>query len=224
MNLEQAFQRQQTQIEEYEREYKLPDMLGSDRQRPWARIIRKEFLSELLPQVMDATRNLSPEGAQAVYASLGRLRAENRSKHWIESCRPHQGAAVAFLLALPEAEALASKKASAAAEAIKVRQEKSRQAIRDIKIAGQFEDQHSLVVIVGEGLGVKQANYGRRCRYWMLKDMSADEISEIRGLLEQLTRAATWINAFQSGQTISDMIRRDRESDAQAEMLSKHAS
>lgn len=224
MDLERVFEKQRRLIEQYETEYKLPEMLGTDRQRPWARIIRREFLAELLPQVLDATKGLPAEQAQAVYGSLDRLRAENRAKPWIEVIRPHQGGAIEFLLSLPAAEAAAAKKAQEEANATKSRQKKSRQAIRDIKLAGDFEDQHGLPLIVGEGLSVRQENFGRRCRYWLMKDMFADEINGIRGLLERHVRAATWINAFQSGQTIRDMIRLDRESDAQAAMLSRHAT
>ena len=205
MNLDQAFNNQRKEIEKYEKKFKLPDMLGSERQRPWARIIRREFLSELLGKVMDATQNLPSEQASAIYRCLDKLRAENRSKVWIEKCRPLLGDAISLLLALPAAEALASAKRQEAEEAKKTRQQKSREAIAEIKQAGIFEDKHNLPEMLGEGLGVKQANFGRRCRLRLLQGLELNQIEKIREFLEKETTAGVWIGAFLKEKTIFDL-------------------
>ena len=218
MNLDQAFNNQRKEIEKYEKKFKLPDMLGSERQRPWARIIRREFLTELLDKVMDATRNLPSEQASAIYRCLDKLRAENRSKAWIEKCRPLLGDAISLLLALPAAEVAAEQKKQEAAEAIKLRQEKSRQAIKDIKAAGEFEDQHGLPSIIGTGPGVKQENFGRRCRYWMLKELDQTQIERIREFLEKETTAGVWIGAFLKEKTMFDLMYPEAKCQSEADV------
>jgi hypothetical protein len=203
VELELAFNSCKMKVEQFEREHNLPSIMGTDRQTCWARMIRQELLAEVFVQVLDATKHLKAEEASAVYGSLDKLKAENRSRPWIEKCQLHLGAALPFVLALPAAEALSESKKKEAAELREAMQKKSRDAISDIKQAGIFERDHGLPEILGRS--VKQVNFGRRCRLWLVQGLTEPQLDGMRAFLDHQTQAGFWIGAFNGGGTIFEL-------------------
>jgi hypothetical protein len=86
------------EVVRYEEDFSLPPLKGSSRQIAWGRLIRHEFLGELLPQVMDGTAKLPKEEATGVYVLLGQIRNNPKAKDWIETYKDHRGDALTYLM------------------------------------------------------------------------------------------------------------------------------
>src|SRR5256885_380664 len=86
---------------DYENEYHLPTLLGSPRQIAWGRVIRHQFLEELLPRIVDAARGMAPEVAKELFRCVDDLRNSRSANQWIEEVRGRRGDAVAYAFSLP---------------------------------------------------------------------------------------------------------------------------
>lgn len=102
----------------YEAEYHLPRLRGTPRQVSWGRIIRHQFLSELLPQIIDAIASLSPEESAAVINTLPSIRNEATAKTWIEKFRPELGDATSLVVNLARQKAAQELQADAEASVL----------------------------------------------------------------------------------------------------------
>src|SRR5689334_7482625 len=104
MTLEERFAQERGQVEAFEQAYRLPIMLGTEKQRVWARLIRYDFLRQILGGgIIDATRRFSAEEAQQVHAVVGRLRDDQRAGRWIDTYRHRLGQTVQYVLGIPAA-------------------------------------------------------------------------------------------------------------------------
>lgn len=150
----------------FEGAYRLPVLLGTPRQVAWARNIRHNFLSELLPQVMEVTAGLHEDDAHALYDCLDRIRNNRQSVDWIQKYKPSMGDAVTFLMDSPEREEREREEEEAKAKEEAERKVKAaRQRALAIK-AMKYEREHNLPPLQGTP---KQVSFGRRCRYMFFK-------------------------------------------------------
>jgi hypothetical protein len=174
----------------YERDYRLPDLLGTPRQVSWARLIRHDFLAEVLPRIVDAAAVVSPARRVEVFGALDRLRNDLHATRWIEDGRHNMGRAVEFILVLPKHEAAIKARyeaeAKAKTEQASERKRKAAEGRRLIAEAKHFENENNLPPL--EGCSASQINFGRRARYLVLTARCEIDRTE--------TLAARWIARY----------------------------
>ncbi len=179
----------------FEREYHLPLLLGTPRQVDWGRIVRRDFLSELFPQLMMVTQGKPEAEAKTIYEAMDVLRNERQAKVWIEKLRQHVGDAISCLLAMPKAleEARQQREREEAAKLEQKR--KAAEGRRIAKDATAFAEKYGLPEILSPCESTPQANYGRRCRFELLSALSDADLAAILPAIRDVNDAGVWIGA-----------------------------
>lgn len=179
-------------VDEFELSMNLPLLLGSMRQVGWSRIIRFEFLKELLDAILPKLNSFPEEIRISVSNSIDAVRNERDSKVWIEEFRHHRGEAAAFVIgfeAYKEEKRLANE---AKIEAAKENLKKSLASAKLTRAAGKWEKEHQLPKLVG--LSTAQENLGRRCRFLLMQE--TPDAAKV-----MTTDAVKWITDFQQAET-----------------------
>ena len=179
----------------FEAAYRLPMLLGTPRQVGWARAIRMQFLSALLPQLMVITQSLTKDDAKMIYEAMDHLRSERQAKTWIEVMRKSLGDEVSYLLALPkviEMESNRRREAEAAKAEAKLRAAEGRKIAKE---ADAFAKKHGLPAIDSPYYSTRQASFGRRCRHELLSTLSEAELAAVLPVVRDVNDAGVWIGA-----------------------------
>jgi hypothetical protein len=185
-------------MEQFETDYRLPGLLGTERQRRWARTIRFDFLRQAVGEVMVATQALPPEEQQAVFTTLQRIRQERDARFWIETCRPFLGDPMACVRDLPAAEAVATRRRQEGQMGTKETMNKALESQRLNREATKFERQWDLPPL--NGTSTKQTNFGRRCRYQLLVALDGPQFESAKKVVGSRTDAGYWIGLVTTGQ------------------------
>ena len=203
-SLEETFEVRKGEVARFEREYRLPPMIGTVRQCLWGRMIRRDFLGEVFSGLMDATECLAPRDAKDVFEVVDRLRGDAAASRWIEAYHPQSGRALAFVLERPAAEE----------EARQIIEEQTRKSIESRRLnkeAARFEQSLGLPPIRSRSASPRQENFARRCRYLMLRDLPSEEIVRLRLQIDMRVLADDWIAAHLRGQTVHEFTRLSRD-------------
>lgn len=185
-SLGKRYEERRRSLQAFEERYGLPGLVGTERQRMFAALVRHEYLRDVFAGVMDATAALEGETATAVYRSLDRVRGERRANYGIDGVWPHLGEAVAHLLSLPAAEA---------AKRERERQRKAAEGRRIARAADEFAERNGLPRLVSPVASQVQESHGRRCRYEILTALPAADLEAVLPRLREVSDAGVWIGA-----------------------------
>ena len=192
------------EVTTYEGEYRRPALSSTPRQVSWARLIRGQVLSEVLPKLMDFTAAL-PQGKRAdTFAALDQIRSTATAKKWIEEYRHFRARPDILLPKL--AEMMAAQRRQEKLRATQAQQAKVNRSVAHA--AKKFDQQYSLPKITGASSS--QESFGRRCRYSILTLLAPAELEQLRPFLNDCTAAKTWIDAFLSDEKIGAVIERHK--------------
>lgn len=78
------FPRAISQLINYEQEYNLPQLKGTEKQIKYARDIRQKFLLKVLPHFLNYLTNVPQPNKQAVFNEVNRIRNLTNAPHWID--------------------------------------------------------------------------------------------------------------------------------------------
>ena len=101
----------------FEAEYRLPALLGTERQVAWARLIRHAMLRNIFAHLMDVTAGMAEGDRKVTYETVEELRRSRRALLWINGRSFKAGGEFEFVERLGESRPTREAKASAAARA-----------------------------------------------------------------------------------------------------------
>jgi len=173
-------------VDAFERASHLPAINGSESQIAWARLIRHQFLAKAFETLLERTATMSDAARSDMYKRLDTVRAETRSKVWIERHRDFKADPVTYLgIYLPEIEAEERKLAEELRQKKIERQRKAVEQRQLLRTAVAFETEHVLPDLDGSP---SQESFGRRCRYLVLSARNPANWDD-----RQRTEASYWI-------------------------------
>lgn len=147
-------------IPEIERAMNLPDLIGTERQVAFARIIRFRFLTEIYDSIIDVMDAMDAIEYAATEKKLTVLKRTRSCFKWIEK-KKEIGSAISFFMAdIPDIND--GERAAAA-----YRRKKLMKEIVKASVAHEWEVSNGIPAICGKK---SLRSMGARCRYYLRKD------------------------------------------------------